>query len=100
MKSFDELRTQASQINTGATDYPTDSVLKLLSDTKATCESYPNFKYDRAPDNVLLNHDIFDLRVCRDLCVSGLNSAENKVALDARFKSVNAFLLTYSTTTI
>ena len=91
MRTFQQLYNVAQAIDTSATPYPTQRVLDLLSDTKGVCESLDDFKYKPNAS------DVYDTMVCRDLCVSGLNSAGSSVAIDARFMAVKACLKTYTT---
>jgi len=94
MKTFSELYTRAQQIDPSSATFPQASILMLLSDTKSTCEALNDFKYEVV---IASNHtDVYDVRVCRDLCVSGLNSAGNKATLDARFQAVKACLYSYA----
>ena len=93
MDNFSTLSTIANQINTDSAVYPIGAVLQLLAKTKATCESYADFTYSKSTGSTTAK---YDLRVCRDLCVAGLNAGNNKSSLDSRFQAVKALLSTYA----
>lgn len=94
MDNFSTLSTIANQINTESAIYPIGTVLQLLAKTKATCESYADFTYSKSTGSISTAK--YDLRVCRDLCVAGLNAGNNKSSLDSRFQAVKALLSTYA----